>query len=100
MTATGSLLKLCKAAEEFHLSLTLMMQVCDGEFLSHYHVYSVKREPGRLECKTVGDLIDMWLLSTYVIDEWLIVPLKHSVLTHERHLFQCLNCLLCLLTGG
>lgn len=84
MRATGSLLKLCKAAEEFHWSLTLMYVMVNFFHMTCtlVHVYSVKREPGKLECKTVGDLIDTWLLSTYVIAGWLIVPLKHSVLTH------------------
>lgn len=44
------------------MSLTLMMRVCDGEFLSQDHMYSVKREPGRLECKTVGDLIVAFII--------------------------------------
>lgn len=63
------------------IALHFLMRVNDGEFLSHYHMYSVNMS-GRLECKHVSELIDMWPLSQYINNGSQIVPLKHSLLSH------------------
>ena len=62
-------------------ALHFLMRVYDGEFLSHYHMYCVKNT-GRLECRLVSELIDMWPLSYYINNGYHIVPLKHSLLSH------------------
>lgn len=63
-------------------ALHFLMRVYDGEFLSHYHMYSVKKDTVRLECRLVSELIDMWPLSYYINNGCWIVPLKHSLLSH------------------
>ena len=47
-------------------ALHFLMRVYDGEFLSHYHMYSVKKDTGRLECRLASEMIDMWPLSCYI----------------------------------
>jgi len=61
-------------------ALHFLMRVYRGEFLPHYHMYSVKDETRTLECRPVSKLIDMWPLSSYIKDGYQVVPLKHSVL--------------------
>ncbi|CAI5685968.1 unnamed protein product [Oreochromis niloticus] len=62
-------------------ALHFLMRVYDAEFLSCYHMYSVKNDTGRLECRLISELIDLWPLSSYVKNGHQIVPLKHSVLS-------------------
>lgn len=62
-------------------TLYFLMRMYEGEFLSDYHMYSVKKDTGRLECKLVSELIDRCPLSCYIINGTQIVPLKHSVLS-------------------
>lgn len=46
-------------------ALHFLMRENGGEFLPHYHIYSVK-DTVRLECRLVSELIDMWPLSYYI----------------------------------
>lgn len=63
-------------------ALHFLTRVHDVEFLSHYHMYTVKKDTGRLECRRVSDLVDMWPLSYYMQNGYQIVPLKHSLFSH------------------
>lgn len=63
-------------------ALHFLMRVYDGEFLSQYHMYAIKKDTERLECRHICELIDMWPLSYYIKDGYQIVPLKHSLLSH------------------
>lgn len=62
-------------------ALHFLMRVYHREFLPCYHMYLVKDETRRLECRHISKLIDMWPLSSYIKDGYPFVPLKHSVLS-------------------
>lgn len=62
-------------------ALHFLMRVYDVEFLSYYHMYSVKNDAGRLELRLISELIDMWPLIPYMKNGYQIVPLKHSILS-------------------
>lgn len=63
-------------------ALHFLMRAYDGEFLPYYHMYLVKKKTGgRLECRHISKLIDMWPLSSYTKNGYQFVPLKHSVLS-------------------
>lgn len=75
-----------------------LMRLYDAEFISYYHMYSVKKDTGRLECRLISELIDLWPLSSYVKNGYQIIPLKHSILSalipldpRPNSLFVCLN---------
>ncbi|XP_023815110.1 uncharacterized protein LOC111948035 [Oryzias latipes] len=58
-----------------------LMKMHVAEFLSSYNMYSIKNDTGRLECRLISELIDLWPLSSYVNNGYQIVPLKHSILS-------------------
>ena len=63
-------------------ALHFLMRMYAGQFLPHYHMYLVKKKiGGRFECRHSSKLIDMWPLSSYTINGYQFVPLKHSVLS-------------------
>lgn len=59
-----------------------LMSVYTAEFLSDYHLYSVRKDNEKMQCLNVSDLIDFYPLPSYMKDGYQIVPLKHSVLSH------------------
>lgn len=59
-----------------------LMSVYTAEFLSEYHLYSVRKDNEKMQCLNISDLIDFYPLPSYIKDGCQIVPLKHSVLSH------------------
>ncbi len=59
-----------------------LMSVYTSEFLSGYHLYSVRKDNEKMQCLNISDLIDFYPLPSYIKDGYQIIPLKHSVLSH------------------
>lgn len=52
-----------------------------AEFLSQYHLYSVKKDNEKIQCLKISDLIVYYPLCSYIKDRCQVVPFKHSVLS-------------------
>lgn len=45
-----------------------------------YHLYSVAKRTTRLECLKISDLVDLYPLSSYIVDGRQDIPLKHNLI--------------------
>lgn len=60
----------------------LLVSMYKAEFLTQYHVYSVRKDNEKMQCLNISDLIDFYPLPAYMKDGYQMVSLKHSVLSH------------------
>lgn len=53
-----------------------------AEFLPEYHLHELKNQTEVMQCVKINDLADFYPLTSYVMNEKLVIPLKHSVMSH------------------
>lgn len=56
-----------------------VVSVHTAEFLSEYHLYTVRRDNENMKCVNISDLTDLYPLTSNMTDGNQVVPLKHSV---------------------
>lgn len=52
------------------------------EFIPEYHLHELKNQTEVMQCVKINDLADFYPLTSYVMNEKLVIPLKHSVMSH------------------
>lgn len=66
----------------FLISIRKMCSIYQTEFLSQFHLYSVKSDKEKKKCLNVRDLMDFYPLPSYMKEGCEIILLKHSVFSH------------------
>lgn len=53
-----------------------------AEFIPEYHLHELENHTEVMPCVKINDLADFYPLTSYVMNEKLVIPLKHSVMSH------------------
>ena len=52
------------------------------EFIPEYHLHELKHQTEIMHCMKINDLADFCPLTSYMMNEKRVIPLKHSVMSH------------------
>lgn len=58
-----------------------LMDAHKSDHLPKYHLYSLTQQSTGIQCVNINDLVDFYPLTSYIIDEHRVIPLKHSILS-------------------
>lgn len=53
-----------------------------AEFIPAYHLHELKNQTEIMHCVKINDLADFYPLTSYMMNEKRVIPLKHSVMSH------------------
>lgn len=58
-----------------------VMEMYKADYHSEYHLYTVIKQSTRVQCLSSNDLVEFYPLSSYIVNGYQFIPLKHSVLS-------------------